>query len=95
MKFIYGDAGDLSDWYDTTQTTIATGEIADYYLFNITNDREETTNLAFDSDYASYVTEMKAVLDSYVGNVYEFEGKGTCSDDEMIVDNIYYSGCCA
>ena len=95
MKFIYGYAGDLSDWYDTTQTTIATGEIADYYLFNITNDREETTNLAFDAAYASYVADMKSVLESYLGNIYQFSSTGRCDETAMVSNGVYVSGCCA
>ena len=97
-KLIIGDAGDNSGWYDTEQTDQELGDAYDatlQYLFDVSSDEREITNLRYDEDYADVVTSMTNSINNFVDSVYDFEIRGRCSTEDCIDANgAWYTGCC-
>merc|ERR1739838_511835 len=93
-KIIIGDPGDLTGWYDTTNTETA-GEDTTLYLFDIASDPNEETNLAEDSNYATILADLEETVDLWATEVYEFATSGTCLESEVLDSNgNWITGCC-
>ena len=102
-KLLIGDVGTNTGWYDTDQTDAEIGDAYDSsleYLFDVSGDDYEVTNLRYDDAYADLVTSMKATIDTFVPEVYDFGISGRCSIDDCIdtscgnAAGCWTSGCC-
>ena len=98
-KLMIGDAGENSGWYHPDdQEDAELGDAYDEsleYLFDVSGDDYEVTNLRYDDSYADIVADMTTAINSYLGSIVDFELSGVCSTANSINDNNeWYTGCC-
>ena len=94
-----GDAGDNTGWYHPDdQEDAELGDAYDNsleYLFDVSGDDYEVTNLRYDDSYADIVADMTEAINSYVDSIVDFELSGVCTVANCInSDNEWYTGCC-
>ena len=98
-KLMIGDAGDNTGWYHPDdQEDAELGDAYDNsleYLFDVSGDDYEVTNLRYDDFYADIVADMTEAINSYVDSIVDFELSGVCTVANCInSDNEWYTGCC-
>ena len=65
---------------------------SDEWLFDLSTDPNETTNLA--DDNPDIVSEMKTAIAAEASGIVSFTVTGRCDSSEVQADGVWVSGCC-